>query len=187
MPARLLTAVLLILALSGGLALLDQWWEAEPFSRGDFAFDLLEQALLLAAVAAVAWVVVGLRDVRGVQAALRDDVDRAIALGEGWAAGNREALDDLSAAIGRQFEAWSLTSAEADIAGLLLKGASLREIAALRRTSEATIRQQAQSVYRKSGLGGRRELAAYFLEALFERRSAVEQGTKLRPDDEPSG
>ena len=111
MPARLLTAVLLILALSGGLALLDQWWEAEPFSRGDFAFDLLEQALLLAAVAAVAWVVVGLRDVRGVQAALRDDVDRAIALGEGWAAGNREALDDLSAAIGRQFEAWSLTPA----------------------------------------------------------------------------
>ena len=85
------------------------------------------------------------------------------------------------------FEAWSLTPAEADIAGLLLKGASLREIAALRRTSEATIRQQAQSVYRKSGLGGRRELAAYFLEALFERRSAVEQGTKPWPDDGPSG
>ena len=45
---------------------------------------------------------------------------------------------------------------------------SLREIADLRRTADATIRQQAQSIYRKSGLGGRRELAAYFLESLFE-------------------
>ena len=38
---------------------------------------------------------------------------------------------------------------------------------ARRRTSEATIRQQAQSVYRKSGLTSRAELAAYFLEDLF--------------------
>jgi DNA-binding CsgD family transcriptional regulator len=174
MPGRLLTAVLLILALSGGLALLDQWWEAEPFSPGDFAFDVAEQALMLAAVAAVAWVVVDLRDLRGAQTALHDDVDRAVALGEAWAADNRESLDDLALAIRRQFDDWSLTPAEADIAGLILKGASLREIAALRRTSEATIRQQAQSVYRKSGLGGRRELAAYFLEALLERRAVAE-------------
>jgi DNA-binding CsgD family transcriptional regulator len=161
MRARLLTVVLVVLVLSGGLALLDQSLEGEPFSPGDFA------------VAAVAWVVADLRELRGAQTALQAEIDRAVALGEVWAAGNREALDDLGAAIERQFEAWSLTPAEADIAGLILKGASLREIAVLRRTSEATIRQQAQSVYRKSGLGGRRELAAYFLEALLERRAVA--------------
>ena len=50
----------------------------------------------------------------------------------------------------------------------MLKGVSARDIAHLRRTSEVTIRQQAQGVYRKSGLSGRAELAAFFLESLFE-------------------
>ncbi len=50
----------------------------------------------------------------------------------------------------------------------MLKGVSLREIAVLRRTSEATIRQQAQGIYRKSGLANRSELAAHFLDDLFE-------------------
>ena len=69
--------------------------------------------------------------------------------------------------------AWALTAAEADVASLMLKGATLREIAALRRTAEATIRQQAQSVYRKSGLASRAELSAYFLEDLFSLSEAA--------------
>ncbi|MEY3046615.1 MAG: hypothetical protein RL242_3457, partial [Pseudomonadota bacterium] len=50
---------------------------------------------------------------------------------------------------------------------LLLKGLSFKEIAELRQTSERTVRQQAGEVYRKSGLGGRNELAAFFLEDLL--------------------
>ena len=164
----------LVAALSVGLALLDQWVGGEAFEAADFAFDVFERAVLFAAVAAVAWLTVGLRELRDAQAALREDLARAVALGEAWRAGNSAALDDVAAAIQEQFDDWSLTPAEADIAGLLLKGVSLREIAVLRHTSDATIRQQAQSVYRKSGLGGRRELAAYFLESLFETRSAAE-------------
>jgi DNA-binding CsgD family transcriptional regulator len=162
----------LVAGLSVGLALLDLWVGGERFEAADFAFDVFERALLFAAVSAVAWVTVDLRELRGEQAALRADLARAVALGEAWRAGNRAALDDLAAAIRDQFEAWSLTPAEADIAGLLLKGVSLRDIAVLRRTSDATIRQQAQSVYRKSGLAGRRELAAYFLESLFVARAS---------------
>ena len=71
-------------------------------------------------------------------------------------------------AIEDQFRQWRLTGAEIDVAGLMLKGMSLKEIAIARDTSEATIRQQAQAIYRKSGLSGRAELAAYFLESLFE-------------------
>ena len=100
-----------------------------------------------------------------------DDLECAIARatdeGRVWRLQSRRFLDGLSRAIESQFSAWNLTAAEADVAGLLLKGASLREIAGLRRTSEATIRQQAQNVYRKSGLSSRSELAAYFLEDLF--------------------
>ena len=55
----------------------------------------------------------------------------------------------------------------------MLKGLPLADIAVLRRTSEATIRQQAQGVYRKSGLANRAELAAYFLEDLFDVAEAT--------------
>ena len=49
----------------------------------------------------------------------------------------------------------------------MLKGLSLKEIAALRSTSERTVREQARAVYRKSGLSGRSALAAFFLEDLL--------------------
>jgi len=47
---------------------------------------------------------------------------------------------------------------------LLLKGLSFKEIAALRITLEKTVRQQASSIYRKSGISGRHELAAWCIE-----------------------
>jgi DNA-binding NarL/FixJ family response regulator len=142
------------------------------FEPRDFAFDVFEHAVVLAAVAAVAWVTVELKVLRGEQAEMREDIARAVAMGEDWRAAARTTLEDLSDAIERQFRAWGLTPAEADIAGLMLKGVALRDIARLRRTSEVTIRQQAQAVYRKSGLAGRAELSAYFLESLFEVREA---------------
>jgi DNA-binding NarL/FixJ family response regulator len=50
---------------------------------------------------------------------------------------------------------------------LLLKGLSHKEIAAVRSTSERTIREQARAVYRKAGLPGRSALSAFFLEDLL--------------------
>jgi DNA-binding NarL/FixJ family response regulator len=50
---------------------------------------------------------------------------------------------------------------------MLLKGHSHKQIAALSSKSERTVRQQAVAVYRKSQLGGRAELAAFFLDGLF--------------------
>jgi DNA-binding CsgD family transcriptional regulator len=159
-------------ALVVGLAALDLVIEGEGFDPADFAFELLDRAITVGVMAAVAWITFGLRELRTEQAALRADVARAVALGEDWRAASRAALDDLGAAIQRQFDAWALTRAEADIAGLMLKGVPLRDIALLRHTSESTIRQQAQAIYRKSGLSGRAEFAAYFLESLFEDRAA---------------
>jgi len=76
-------------------------------------------------------------------------------------------LQGLSDAIDAQFSRWELTQAEKEVALLLIKGLSTREIAALRDTREATVRQQAQGIYRKARLEGRAELAAFFLEDLL--------------------
>lgn len=76
----------------------------------------------------------------------------------------------LSAAIDAQLARWQLSPAEKEIALLLLKGLSHKEIAEIRSVSETTVRQQARSLYRKAGLSGRNDLAAFFLEDLLGPR-----------------
>lgn len=73
----------------------------------------------------------------------------------------------MNAQIEREFAHWELTPAERSVAHLMLKGLRLKEIADARKTSERTVRQQAQSIYGKAGLEGRSDLAAYFLEAVL--------------------
>ncbi len=66
--------------------------------------------------------------------------------------------------IHRQFIQWQLTKGEQEIALLLLKGLSFKEIGEVRDTKEKTIRQQASTIYQKAGVGGRHDLAAWFFE-----------------------
>lgn len=87
--------------------------------------------------------------------------------GEEWRREASTALAGLGVAVDRQFERWSLTSAESDVALLLLKGLGFKEIAHVRGVSERTVRDQARAVYRKGQLEGRADLAAYFLEDLL--------------------
>lgn len=72
-----------------------------------------------------------------------------------------------SQAVEDQFNNWDLTSSEREIAVLLIKGLSMKEIANLRDSQETTVRQQATSIYKKSKLENRQHLAAYFLEDMF--------------------
>ncbi len=66
-----------------------------------------------------------------------------------------------------QFSDWNLTEGEQEVAWFLLKGLSLKEISVLRSTKEATVRQQASSIYSKSNLEGRHAFSAWFLEDLL--------------------
>ncbi|MFO1051182.1 MAG: helix-turn-helix transcriptional regulator [Planctomycetota bacterium] len=91
---------------------------------------------------------------------------------ERWRAEARDALDGLSLAIDRQLARWGLTPAEKEIALLLLKGLSHKEIAVARHVSETTVRQQSRGIYKKAGIEGRHELAAFFLEDLLQPPSA---------------
>ena len=84
-----------------------------------------------------------------------------------WRLEAEGAARNLVHAIDRQFEHWGLSLAEREVGLLLLKGLALKELAEVRGTSERTVRQQAQAIYRKAGLGGRAELAAFFLEDLL--------------------
>jgi DNA-binding NarL/FixJ family response regulator len=97
---------------------------------------------------------------------LTGDVATARQEAERWRAEAADLLGGLWAAIDRQFDRWQLTEAEREVALLLLKGLSHKQVAARRDTSERTVRQQAQSVYQKSGLDGRSALAAFFLEGV---------------------
>lgn len=67
----------------------------------------------------------------------------------------------------KQFTLWNLSPTEHDIALLLIKGLSMKEISAVRKVKEKTIRQQATQIYAKSGYAGRHELAAHFIEDLM--------------------
>jgi len=82
-------------------------------------------------------------------------------------------LAGLGEAIQQQFESWHLTAAEQEVGLLLLKGLSIKEISTIRQTSEKTIRHQAAAVYKKAGVQGRSELAAFFLEDLLLPNSAA--------------
>lgn len=86
---------------------------------------------------------------------------------DAWREKSRKLLRGLGEEISRQFEEWGLTPAESEIALLLLKGFGHKEIAALLDRSERTVRQHAVVTYRKSGLSGRAELSAFFLEDLL--------------------
>lgn len=75
-----------------------------------------------------------------------------------------DAKTNLSQVISHQFDDWQLTTSEKDVGWLLLKGLSLKEIAAIRKTLEKTVRQQASSIYKKAALSGRHAFSAWFIE-----------------------
>jgi DNA-binding CsgD family transcriptional regulator len=108
-------------------------------------------------------------------ARLRVDLEAARAQAERYRQEAQEALQGLGEAIDSQFERWQLTPAEREVGLLMLKGLSHREVAEIRQTSDATVRQQALMVYRKSGLANRSELSAFFLEDLLLPHATVEE------------
>jgi len=80
-----------------------------------------------------------------------------------------DARHQYSVTIQAQFSQWTLTRSEQEVAMLLLKGLSFKEISALRCTKEKTVRQQASDIYSKADVEGRHEFAAWFLEDFMQQ------------------
>ncbi|GGE82102.1 MULTISPECIES: helix-turn-helix transcriptional regulator [Shewanella] len=78
------------------------------------------------------------------------------------------ARQEYTQAVQQQFELWSLTRSEQEVALLLLKGLSFKEIASVRSTKEKTVRQQASAIYAKADVDGRHTFCAWFMEDFIQ-------------------
>ena len=163
------TRVWASIAVVGGIAVfLGLEWIDEPdMSMLELLLELVKSAPIV--ITSVGMVVLFRlsRQQRGDLDSLATGLADARRQGEHWRADSRKLLDGLSQAIARQFRQWNLTEAEREVALLLLKGLSSKEIALMRSSSERTVREQARAVYAKAGLAGRAALSAYFLEDLL--------------------
>jgi DNA-binding CsgD family transcriptional regulator len=156
-----LTLLLLAIVVGG---VVDLTLDAPEYWR---SFHVLyEIALIVGALGMVAWLWRGWWRAETAAGALRRTLAERQAERDAWRARAERALEGLGRAVDEQFGAWHLTPTEREVALLLLKGHGHKQIAASTSRSERTVRQHAVAVYQKSGLQGRAELAAFFLEDL---------------------
>jgi DNA-binding CsgD family transcriptional regulator len=148
---------------------------------GSFLAQTFEMLVFVAALAGIGIHAWQLASARTRSERLDRELTETKAEAQRWSREAKDVLKGLGAAIDTQFDKWGLTPAERDVALLQLKGLRHKEIAELRHTSERTVRQQALSIYRKSGLGGRTDLAAFFLEDLL--LPSVRHPADARPAD----
>jgi DNA-binding NarL/FixJ family response regulator len=164
----------LAVVLFGALVVIDMIKSDDPFVLTNFALDVFEKALLALAIVSTAYVALETRTIQRERIDLRNDLSRVRGESDRWRAAARVHIDGLGHAISEQFKVWKLSDSEADVALLMLKGLTQKEIAHLRGSGEGTVRQQATAVYRKSGLSNRSELGAFFLEDLLSPNAVAE-------------
>ena len=141
---------------------------AQDYTEGTGGLHvIMESGVLLLAAAGIAMLLRRMYLARAHVRTLQHDLEAIRDESHRWREDSRILLEGLGSAIKQQFLRWELTTAESEVALLLLKGLSLKEISALRATSERTVREQARSVYRKADVAGRPALAAFFLEDLL--------------------
>lgn len=155
-------AMLLVVAVGGIVDLIfddpESWLSAHV---------LFELSLIATSLSFVVYLWLGWRRTSRSLYDTRRTLEERSAERDAWHQAARNALEGLGTAIDAQFDAWALTPAEREVALGLLKGHSHKQIANLSGRSERTVRQHAVVVYGKSGLTGRAELAAFFLEGLM--------------------
>ncbi len=94
----------------------------------------------------------------------------------------RAASGELLKVIEAKFGQWGLTNSEREIALLLIKGLSVQEITQVRDTRPGTVKSQSNAIYRKSGVGNRTELVAYFVEDLLAGQELLSPGEDISSD-----
>ncbi|HVX42040.1 MAG TPA: LuxR C-terminal-related transcriptional regulator [Gemmatimonadaceae bacterium] len=168
---RLLLAVVLVAtSIGSGLDIYfdapDPWWSAHAISE-------LVLTVLAMTMSIVFWR--GWWRSRQTLAAVQRTVATHVAERDAWRRSAEMALASFARAVDERFAAWGLTPTEREIGLRLLKGHSHKQIAYETGRSERTVRQHAVAIYQKSGLTGRAELSAFFLEDLFlpEKRQAT--------------
>jgi DNA-binding CsgD family transcriptional regulator len=167
-----LLAAVLVLAIAGGAVDLyfdapDSWWSVHAvYEVGLIAVEVAASIMLWRG-----WWRSRHELVETRHALETHDAERAM-----WRASAEAALNGFARAVDERFSAWALTPTEREIGLRLLKGHSHKQIAFETGRSERTVRQHAVVIYQKSGLGGRAELSAFFLDDLLLPSGRLESG-----------
>jgi DNA-binding CsgD family transcriptional regulator len=182
-PRLLLAGVLLVVAIGGAIDLVfdnPQSWLS--------VHVLFEVAVMATSLGFAVYLWLGWRHAaRSLDAARASLAATGVALEQrraerdAWRRTAERALAGFGQAVDRQFATWGLTPTEREVGLMLLKGHGHKQIAAATGRSERTVRQHAVSVYEKSGLRGRAELAAFFLDDLFVPGADAPQAADSAP------
>lgn len=164
-----------VAAVLGAIAVLTAWDLLTDLGQGvGWPHAVVEVTVAVLAGCGAVLILLQVRNSRRLARLARDQAAaadaRALAANaeaQRWRQEAAEVLAGLGRAIAQQLQKWQLTTAEQAIALLLLRGLSLKQIAAMRDVAEATVRQQARGIYKKAGVEGRHDLAAFFLAGLL--------------------
>jgi DNA-binding CsgD family transcriptional regulator len=159
----ILTELLMIIVV---LLFLDTWYDL----RSGVASIHVYMEFICGLLGLLAIFVIWYRRIVPLEGALRSTEKNRLALEkelEGFRRSIAPYAANIRQEVERQFTAWGLTMAEKETAYLLLKGLSLKDIAQVRGVSEKTVKQHNLTIYQKSGLSGRAELSAFFLQDLL--------------------
>jgi DNA-binding CsgD family transcriptional regulator len=137
-------------------------------SHGATTDHIIKETIVVSiSILSIAWLLIGLHNQRLEINALKQELEPVASPQESprkYVLDERKKLRDV---VTQQFSEWELTDSEINIGWLLLKGFSLKEIAMLRNTVEKTVRQQASSIYQKTGISGRHAFSAWFIEDIL--------------------
>ncbi len=156
------TILLIILILVLGFAVLDITTDfAESVEPWHIGVDFLVAILL---VFGIAYLFLKIEASKNENKELRVRIRTARIQVEREKEAKQKLLTGVGDYIERQLNEWNFTPSEREVAFLLLKGLSLGEIAEIRGTTERTAKQHAINIYEKSGIKGRANFTAFFLE-----------------------
>ncbi|MCB0318456.1 MAG: response regulator transcription factor [Bdellovibrionales bacterium] len=147
--------------------------DGEQISVFEFLFDTIEKALIITGAAGVFILLKDSQEQKKERQTLINQLEVARIEGESWRQNAQTFVNGVGQEIEKQFSSWGLSEAEHQVGLLMIKGLSHKEIADLRGTAEATVRQQARNIYQKSGLPGKAAFSAYFLEDLLPPAFAI--------------
>lgn len=151
----------------GLLILLEVVTETDPIEFTDVLVDAVSLLLMVSTTVGLVLLVHRMQNQHEEKLDLIRSLDIARADGTEWRKKAEAHVQGLRHEMDAQFDRWGMSTAERDVGMLMLKGLSHKEISNLRGTTEATVRQQAQSIYQKSALPGKTAFSAYFLEDLI--------------------
>lgn len=155
-------AVIVVLAAVALATLIDV---VSDLSYGStFSHVAIEVAVVVLSLSGVFWLLMHLRSQHRALERIKQEIAAEKQRQSSTATVGHEDRGKMSEIIREQFKRWQLTTGEQEVALLLLKGLSFKEIAGVRDTHEKTVRQQASAIYKKADVSGRHAFAAWFIE-----------------------